>query len=99
MFLGVLDDEDEIVERENFAALDLDSDGALSGDEIRQWVLPDHEQVAREEAEHLLGDTDADGDALLSKQEILAQYQLWVGSAATDYGLQLEDRYHDAQEL
>ena len=56
-------------------------------------------ETAEDEAEHLLEETDQDGDGKLSREEILEQFELWVGSAATDYGLQLSDKYHDPSEL
>ena len=87
------------MEQENFNAFDDNGDGKLDDSEIANWVLPDHRQVADEEATHLMEETDGDGDGMLSIDEILAKFKLWVGSAATDYGLQLDDTYHDPQEL
>ena len=38
------------------------------------------------EAKHLIYESDTDGDSKLSKEEILANYDLFVGSQATDFG-------------
>ena len=38
------------------------------------------------EAKHLIYESDTDGDSKLSKDEILANYDLFVGSQATDFG-------------
>jgi len=50
------------------------------------------EEVTTEEAEHLIAETDSNGDGKLSSDEILAQHELWVGSEATDYGNMLLDK-------
>jgi len=71
--------------------LDKDSNGKLEGDEILAWAVPSNAEIAKDEATHLLGVADADRDALLSLEEILKESELFVGSAATDYGKRLED--------
>ena len=38
------------------------------------------------EAKHLIYESDTNGDSKLSKDEILANYDLFVGSQATDFG-------------
>ena len=62
-----------------------------AGDEILAWAVPSNAEIAKDEATHLLGVADADRDALLSIDEILNEHELFVGSAATDYGKRLED--------
>jgi len=71
--------------------LDKDSNGKLEGSEVLDWAVPSNAEIAKDEATHLLGVADADRDALLSVEEILNEHDLFVGSAATDYGKRLED--------
>ena len=47
--------------------------------------------VARDEALHLIFVADKNRDAVLSVEEILNEYDLFVGSAVTDYGQHLND--------
>ncbi|ELU03622.1 hypothetical protein CAPTEDRAFT_186176 [Capitella teleta] len=89
------DKEQLIVEREQFSYYDQDGDGKLNPEEIRIWVLPEDRGVAEEEAEHLIMESDANNDGILTKAEIIEKYDLWVGSAATNYGQHL----HDPAEL
>jgi Ca2+-binding EF-hand superfamily protein len=85
--------EQLLVDRENFESYDLNKDGKLDRAEIQAWVLPDQRVIAEDEALHLIAETDRDRDSVLSQQEILDRHDLWVGSAATDYGDGL--LYHD----
>lgn len=91
------DREQLIVDRENFNSYDTDTDGRLDRSELRAWILPDRRSVADEEAEHLVSETDMNHDEILTFDEILDRHDLWVGSAATDYGEKL--RRHDPAEL
>ena len=91
------DREQLIVDRENFNSYDTDTDGRLDRSELRAWILPDRRSVADEEAEHLVSETDMNHDEILTFDEILDHHDLWVGSAATDYGEEL--RRHDPAEL
>jgi len=72
-------------------SLDADKNGKLEGDEILAWAVPSNVEIAKDEATHLLGVADSNRDALLSLDEILNESELFVGSAATDYGKRLED--------
>lgn len=58
--------------------------------EIQVWLLPNKKNLAEEEAEHLIDETDSDGDRQLSLQEIVDKYDVWLGSAATQYGDELK---------
>uniref|UniRef100_A0A8C3FK62 Reticulocalbin 3 n=1 Tax=Chrysemys picta bellii TaxID=8478 RepID=A0A8C3FK62_CHRPI len=80
-------------ERQQFLDFrDLDRDGRLDRAEIGHWILPqdyDHPEV---EAKHLLFESDK--DKRLTKQEILDNWNMFVGSQATNYGEDLT-RKHD----
>uniref|UniRef100_A0A8C3FHY2 Reticulocalbin 3 n=1 Tax=Chrysemys picta bellii TaxID=8478 RepID=A0A8C3FHY2_CHRPI len=82
-------------ERQQFLDFrDLDRDGRLDRAEIGHWILPqdyDHPEV---EAKHLLFESDKDKDERLTKQEILDNWNMFVGSQATNYGEDLT-RKHD----
>lgn len=83
-------EEDLIGEKENFKFNDADGDGFLNKEEIMKWVNPDMDKIAREEAEHLISETDKNKDGELSSDEVKEQHELWVGSEATEYGEMLE---------
>ncbi|KER28373.1 hypothetical protein T265_04760 [Opisthorchis viverrini] len=83
------------IELENFKRYDTNGDGRLDQEEMKHWVTPGFQRTATEEAEHLFSETDANGDKELSKEEVLAQHELWVGSQATDYGRHLEHSIRD----
>ncbi|XP_023930230.1 calumenin-B-like [Lingula anatina] len=83
--------ESEIVEKDNFAELDKNKDGVLDNEELKAWVSPDNEEAAQREAEHLISESDVDKDGKVTKDEIVAQHELWVGSQATDYGEHLHE--------
>ena len=53
--------------------------------------MPNITDVATDEAAHLIYAADKNRDAVLSTEEILNEYDLFVGSAATDYGQHLND--------
>lgn len=88
---GDRDEETELVDLENFKAYDEDKDGKLNQAEVKNWVIPDYEAAANDEADHLIEHSDLDGDKKLVRQEILDKYELWVGSSATDYGRTLHE--------
>uniref|UniRef100_A0A8C9MVX7 EF-hand domain-containing protein n=1 Tax=Serinus canaria TaxID=9135 RepID=A0A8C9MVX7_SERCA len=82
-------------EREQFLQLrDRDRDGRLGPPEVKLWLSPPSPDWAGVEAEHLIHHTDLDQDGALSREEILARWELFVGSRATDYGQDLH-RGHD----
>ena len=70
---------------------DLDKDGLLKGVEIRAWWMPNNEEVAKEEVEHLFGVADSNGDKQLSVDEMVTHLDTFVGSQATNYGEHLKD--------
>nr|XP_016993252.2 calumenin-B [Drosophila takahashii] len=86
---GEEDEEPEWVanERESFSEhRDLDKDGYLNDEEVKQWIAPHDFDHSEAEAKHLLFEADADHDDKLTKEEILDKYDVFVGSQATDFG-------------
>ena len=82
-------------EREHFAkTFDLNGNGKLERNEIHKWVIPSRGE-SREEAEHLMEGTDEDANGLLSVDEIILHFDLFVGSRATDHGETLKRMKHD----
>ncbi|KAF8572461.1 hypothetical protein P879_00140 [Paragonimus westermani] len=79
-----------LIEKENFKRYDQNRDGMLDKEEMKQWVTPGFQRTAADEAEHLFTETDTNKDDELTKDEVLAQHDLWVGSQATDYGRHLD---------
>ena len=71
--------------------LDKNKDGFLDEAEIIAWVIPDNNEIATDEVNHLFAGADEDVDGLLSVKEIIDNHELFVGSEATDYGEHLHD--------
>jgi len=84
-----LDEETRLSEVTNFEDLDKDKDGKLTSEEMRPWVLPDNNDVAKEEVEHLVQTCDENGDGHLSIEEIVKKEDEFISSSATDYGRNL----------
>merc|ERR1711890_210193 len=61
-------------------------DTDLDDNEVYAWLVPDNEDVAKEEADHLFAGTDDDHDDFLSFDEIEAHHDIFTGSEATDFG-------------
>lgn len=74
-------------EREQFQTYrDKNGDGYLDKAEIREWIVPTDYDHAEAEAKHLIFEADKNKDGLLSKEEIIDNYDVFVGSQATDFG-------------
>lgn len=74
-------------EKEQFKEYrDKNGDGFLDKEEIRFWILPPDYDHSEAEARHLMSESDTDKDGYLTKVEILDNYDLFVGSQATDFG-------------
>lgn len=74
-------------EREQFHNYrDRNKDGYLDREEIKEWILPANYDHAEAEAKHLIYEADANKDGVLSRDEILDNYDVFVGSQATDFG-------------
>jgi Ca2+-binding EF-hand superfamily protein len=79
------------IEEERFGDFDKNKDAVLDKKEIKEWVLPDNNEAAVEEAEHLIQRSDIEGDdgtkdGKLSIEEIVNNHEDFVGSQATNYG-------------
>ncbi|NWT15706.1 RCN1 protein, partial [Vireo altiloquus] len=84
-----------ITEREQFSDFrDLNKDGKMDKDEIQHWILPQDYDHALAEARHLVYESDVDKDEKLTKEEVLDNWNMFVGSQATNYGEDLT-RNHD----
>ncbi|GCC34392.1 hypothetical protein chiPu_0012865 [Chiloscyllium punctatum] len=84
---GVPEPEWVKTEREQFSDFrDINKDGKMDKSEIKHWILPEDYDHAQAEARHLVYESDKNGDKRLSKQEILDNWNMFVGSQATNYG-------------
>ena len=90
-FLGQYHDETNppkwvIQHREDYHnKFDLNKDGKMDREEARKWVLPERNE-SQDETKHLMEGTDENADRVLSVDEILLHWNLFVGSQATDHG-------------
>ncbi|VDM40819.1 unnamed protein product [Toxocara canis] len=99
-FMGDIGDNIEsewyTVEKSRFEdEYDADKNGFLEGDEINKWLIPNLNETARQEAEHLISSADKDGDGRLTVDEIVAEHAVFVGSEATNFGERLTDMTHE----
>ncbi|KAJ8251097.1 hypothetical protein GJAV_G00217220 [Gymnothorax javanicus] len=74
---------------------DVNKDGVLDASEIAKWILPGEMDHADNEAKHLIHETDADKDEKITKEEILANWNMFVGSQATNFGEDLTRRHDE----
>ncbi|XP_069802626.1 reticulocalbin-3 isoform X2 [Dendropsophus ebraccatus] len=83
-------------ERQQFADhRDLNKDGKLDRSEISHWIHPHDYDHADLEAKHLIYESDMDKDDKLTKREILDNWNMFVGSQATNYGEDLTRRHDE----
>ena len=77
-------------ERDNFREYrDLNHDGKLDRKEVQQWLMPTDYDNIKAETAHLFHQADTNKDEQLTKDEMIAKYDVFVGSQATDYGAEL----------
>ena len=74
--------------------LDLNKDAKLDQDEIHHWILPQDQDHAQAEAWHLVYESDKSKDEMLTKEEILDNWTMFMGSQATNYAEDLT-KNHD----
>ncbi|XP_074511174.1 reticulocalbin-3 isoform X1 [Sebastes fasciatus] len=85
-----------LTERKQFYEFrDTNKDGYMDAEEVANWVLPGEVDHADNEAKHLIHETDADKDQKITKKEILANWNMFVGSQATNYGEDLTKRHDE----
>jgi hypothetical protein len=53
---------------------------------VKNWILPPDYDHSEAEADHLIMEADSDSDKKLTKDEMINNYDLFVGSQATDFG-------------
>lgn len=74
-------------EKEQFSTYrDKNGDGFLDNEEVKNWIIPADFDHAEAEARHLIYEADSDADHVLTKDEVLEKYDIFVGSQATDFG-------------
>uniref|UniRef100_A0A670ZNJ5 Reticulocalbin 3 n=2 Tax=Pseudonaja textilis TaxID=8673 RepID=A0A670ZNJ5_PSETE len=74
---------------------DLNKDGKMDREEIGHWILPTDYDHAEVESKHLLVQSDKDLDDKITKQEILDNWNMFVGSQATNYGEDLTKKHDE----
>ncbi|XP_026061942.1 reticulocalbin-1-like isoform X1 [Carassius auratus] len=83
-------------EKKHFSEFrDMNKDGFLDASEVSHWILPGEVDHADNEARHLIHETDKDNDDKITKKEILANWNMFVGSQATNYGEDLTKRHDE----
>ncbi|XP_065911417.1 calumenin-like [Dysidea avara] len=65
---------------------DKDKDGKLNKEELGKWIIPQDYDPIEAEAAHLIYEADSNQDKQLSKEEMIENYEVFVGSQATNYG-------------
>ncbi|XP_050530089.1 reticulocalbin-2-like [Daktulosphaira vitifoliae] len=87
----LLNDEEWIrVEKIKFEQeYDINGDGILDGEEILLWLMPNNKMMSNSEAEDLIKQTDKNDDGILSYDEIMNNYLLFV--SAGDYSYDFKD--------
>ncbi|XP_015665678.1 reticulocalbin-1 isoform X2 [Protobothrops mucrosquamatus] len=74
---------------------DINKDGKMDREEIGHWILPTDYDHAEVESKHLLIQSDKDLDDKITKQEILDNWNMFVGSQATNYGEDLTKKHDE----
>ena len=76
--------------KREFEARDLNKNGVLEKNEIKEWYFPTSYDTNENEAQHLIRKADSDKDNVLTRKEILDNYDVFVGSRATHWGKTLK---------
>lgn len=72
---------------------DTNKDGKMDENEVKNWLMPVEFDHIEAEADHLIMEADKNKDNELSLDEVLADYDLFMTSQATNWGEALG--YHD----
>lgn len=89
LFAAQSDEAEKIAEKVKFGEFDTNKDGFLDTQEMKPWIIPSTMENSKEEAEHIMSEADTNKDNILTKEEILENFETFVGSQATDYGKHL----------
>ncbi|XP_072047360.1 calumenin-B-like [Amphiura filiformis] len=81
---GVEEDPDWVKqERESFGIYrDRNGDGFMDFAEVKEWLIPTEYSAAEAEAKHLIYESDKNKDKMLSREEIMEQWETFVPSRA-----------------
>jgi len=88
------EEDNEWLEQEKASFInkkDKNSDGYLDRAELADWVVPQDMLAHEDEAKHLVKAADDNKDGVLTYDEVLNNYNVFVGSQATDYGRSLHE--------
>lgn len=81
------------IEYQHFRTIrDINRDGKLDEAEVKNWLMPIEYDHIEAEAQHLIDEADQNDDNMLTEEEVLADYDLWMTSQATNWGEALS--YH-----
>ncbi|KAH9278575.1 Calumenin [Echinococcus granulosus] len=85
--------DNEILEYEKgqFSSIDKNGDGYADAEELRLHYIEESGRYARNEADHLLAESDLNSDGKLTRAEVSEAYETWLDSPATDHGELLRD--------
>lgn len=74
--------------------LDKNKDGSLNRDEFKDWILPPYDKHEAE-AWRLISLTDIDRDTKITKQDILNNFQFFVGLQPPEFWMDENQKRHD----
>ncbi|KAL5967649.1 Calumenin-B [Taenia solium] len=78
-------------EKRRFSDIDKNGDGYADADELRLHYIEESGRYARNEADHLLAESDLNSDGKLTRAEVSEAYEAWLDSPATEHGELLQD--------
>ncbi|XP_041472099.1 calumenin-A-like [Lytechinus variegatus] len=81
-------------ERKGFGEYrDKDGDNRLNHEEVGDWIMPTHYDPILSEAKHLMYESDDNKDKELTKDEMIKNFKLFVGSRVTNFGELRHDEF------
>lgn len=88
--------ESFVIDKDRFHNdLDKNKNHLLEKEEIMSWIIPDQNEIATDEAEHLINACDDNKDGKLTIDEIVNNYDVFLESEITEYGDKLKETHHD----
>ncbi|KAJ8021397.1 45 kDa calcium-binding protein [Holothuria leucospilota] len=94
--LAKMEKEDEWIRgrKEEFETrIDVNHDGVADLHELKAYMDPRNKQHAESEARHLMGVADDNQDGMLSPQEVLGNYFVFIGSKVYNYARNVHDEF------